>query len=150
MMGDSEMLVFSGSSHPELAEKICTYLGIAPGEAHVGRFPDGEINVKVNCDVRGADCFIVQPTCQPVNDSLMELLILIDCLKRASARRITAVMPYFGYARQDRKDEGRVPITGKLIANLIERAGAHRVLTIDLHAAQIQGFFDIPVDHLYG
>lgn len=148
-MGESELIVFSGSGHPELATKICSYLGIAPGEAHVGRFPDGEINVKVNCDVRGADCFIVQPTCQPVNDNLVELLILVDCLKRASARRITAVMPYFGYARQDRKDEGRVPITGKLVANLLERAGTHRVLTIDLHAAQIQGFFDIPVDHLY-
>jgi ribose-phosphate pyrophosphokinase len=148
-MGESELIVFSGSGHPELATKICSYLGIAPGEAHVGRFPDGEINVKVNCDVRGADCFIVQPTCQPVNDNLVEILILVDCLKRASARRITAVMPYFGYARQDRKDEGRVPITGKLVANLLERAGTHRVLTIDLHAAQIQGFFDIPVDHLY-
>jgi ribose-phosphate pyrophosphokinase len=148
-MGESELIVFSGSAHPELATKICSYLGIAPGEAHVGRFPDGEINVKVNCDVRGADCFIVQPTCQPVNDNLIELLILVDCLKRASARRITAVVPYFGYARQDRKDEGRVPITSKLVANLIERAGTHRVLTIDLHAAQIQGFFDIPVDHLY-
>jgi ribose-phosphate pyrophosphokinase len=147
-MGESDLLVFSGTAHPDLGEKICEYLGIAPGEAHVGRFPDGEINVKVTCDVRGADCFIVQPTCAPVNDNLMELLILIDCLKRASARRVTAVIPYFGYARQDRKDEGRVPITAKLVANLIERAGAHRVLTVDLHAAQIQGFFDIPVDHL--
>jgi ribose-phosphate pyrophosphokinase len=148
-MGESELIVFSGSGHPDLSAKICGYLGIAPGEANVGRFPDGEINIKVNCDVRGADCFIVQPTCAPVNDNLLELLILVDCLKRASARRITAVVPYFGYARQDRKDEGRVPITSKLVANLIERAGTHRMLTVDLHAAQIQGFFDIPVDHLY-
>ncbi len=148
-MGESELLVFSGTAHRELADRICEYLGIALGEALVGRFPDGEINVKVNCDVRGADCFVIQPTCAPVNDNAMELLILIDCLKRASARRITAVIPYFGYARQDRKDEGRVPITAKLMANLIERAGAHRVLTVDLHAAQIQGFFDVPVDHLY-
>jgi ribose-phosphate pyrophosphokinase len=148
-MSSSEMLVFTGSGHPELAERICSYLGVTLGEAQVGRFPDGEISVKVNCDVRGADTFIVQPTCHPASDNLMELLILTDCLKRASAKRITAVIPYFGYARQDRKDEGRVPISAKLVANLIERAGAHRVLTIDLHAAQIQGFFDIPVDHLY-
>ncbi len=148
-MSQDEIRVFSGNAHHDLAEKICSYLGITLGEAHVGRFPDGEVNVKVNCDVRGADCFVIQPTCHPANDNLMELLILTDCLKRASAKRITAVMPYFGYARQDRKDEGRVPITGKLVANLIERAGTHRVLTVDLHAAQIQGFFDIPVDHLY-
>jgi len=148
-MDDSELIVFSGSAHPDLAQRISNYLGSPLGEAHVGRFPDGEINCKVLSDVRGADCFIVQPTCSPVNENLMELLILVDCLKRASARRITAVIPYFGYARQDRKDEGRVPITAKLVANLIERAGTHRVLTIDLHAAQIQGFFDIPVDHLY-
>jgi ribose-phosphate pyrophosphokinase len=148
-LSDSELIVFSGNGHPELAKKICQYLGIALGEAVVSRFPDSEISCKVLKDVRGADCFIVQPTCQPVNDNLMELVILIDCLKRASARRITAVIPYFGYARQDRKDEGRVPITSKLVANLIERSGAHRVLTVDLHAAQIQGFFDIPVDHLY-
>jgi ribose-phosphate pyrophosphokinase len=148
-MSRNDLLVFSGNAHPELARKICSYLGIGLGDAVVGRFPDGEVSCKALCDVRGADCFIVQPTCAPVNDNLMELLILVDCLKRASARRITAVIPYFGYARQDRKDEGRVPITSKLVANLIERAGVHRVLTIDLHAAQIQGFFDVPVDHLY-
>ncbi len=114
----------------------------------MGRFPDGEIDVKVDEDVRGADIFIIQPTCPPVNDSLAELLILIDCFKRASSARITAVLPYYGYARKDRKDEGRVPITAKLVANLITKAGADRLLTMDLHAAQIQGFFDIPVDHL--
>ncbi|HVY60899.1 MAG TPA: ribose-phosphate pyrophosphokinase, partial [Planctomycetota bacterium] len=148
-MSLSEMLVFTGNAHPDLSKKICQYLGIALGDAVVGRFPDGEVSCKVLCDVRGADCFIVQPTCYPVNDNLMELVILVDCLKRASARRITAVVPDFGYARHDRNHEGRVPITSKLVANLIERAGCHRVLTIDLHAAQIQGFFDIPVDHLY-
>lgn len=145
----ADMIIFGGSGHPQLTTRIADYLGLPVGEAHIGRFPDGEITVKVTCDVRGADCFIVQPTCQPVNDNLMEMLVLIDCLKRASARRITVVIPYFGYARQDRKDEGRVPITAKLVANLIERAGAHRVLTLDLHAAQIQGFFDVPVDHLH-
>jgi len=149
VVSDTTLKIFAGGAHPDLARKICAYLGIELGDAVVGRFPDGETSCKVLCDVRGADCFIVQPTCAPVNDNLMEILILVDCLKRASARRITAVIPYFGYARQDRKDEGRVPITSKLVANLIERAGAHRVLTIDLHAAQIQGFFDIPVDHLY-
>ena len=115
----------------------------------MGNFPDGEISCKIDEDVRGRDVFIVQPTCPPVNDNLMELLIMIDSFKRASAERITAVIPYFGYARQDRKDEGRVPITAKLVANLITRAGADRVLAMDLHAAQIQGFFDIPVDHLF-
>ncbi len=148
-MSDFEMVVFTGNAHPELAEKITSYLGITLGEAFVGHFPDGETSIKVNCDVRGADCFIIQPTCYPANDNLFELLIFIDCLRRASAKRVTVVVPYFGYARQDRKDEGRVPITAKLVANLIETAGADRVLTIDLHAAQIQGFFDIPVDHLY-
>ncbi len=141
--------VFSGNAHPVLAQAIVSDMGLELGEAAVGRFPDGEIDVKVLCDVRGADCFVVQPTCPPVNENLMELLIMIDCLRRASADRITAVLPYFGYARKDRKDEGRVPITAKLAANLIVGAGAHRVLTVDLHAAQIQGFFDIPVDHLY-
>jgi ribose-phosphate pyrophosphokinase len=148
-MRQGDLVIISGNAHPRLARNICEYVGVELGEASCGRFPDGEIDVKVQSDVRGADCFIVQPTCEPVNDNVMELLILIDCLKRASARRITAVIPYYGYARQDRKDEGRVPITAKLTANLLERAGAHRVLTIDLHAAQIQGFFDIPVDHLY-
>jgi ribose-phosphate pyrophosphokinase len=141
--------VFAGNAHPELANAICRELVIDPGEAVVGRFPDGEIDMKVNCDVRGADCFVVQPTCPPVNENLVELLVMIDCLRRASADRITAVVPYFGYARKDRKDEGRVPITAKLVANMITGAGADRVLTVDLHAAQIQGFFDIPVDHLY-
>ena len=140
--------VFSGTSNPALARKIGQYLGISLGRARIDQFPDGEINLKLDDDVRGRDVFVLQSTCLPVNRNLMELLIFIDCLRRASARRITAVLPYFGYARQDRKDEGRVPITAKLVANLIVQAGAHRILTIDLHAAQIQGFFDIPVDHL--
>jgi len=148
-MGVRDLLLFTGTAHPALAERIASYLCTPLCDAQVGRFPDGEISCKLNCDVRGADCFIIQSTCAPVNDNLMELLILIDCLKRASARRITAVIPYFGYARQDRKDESRVPITAKLVANMLERAGTDRVLTLDLHAAQIQGFFDIPVDHLY-
>jgi ribose-phosphate pyrophosphokinase len=141
--------VFSGNANKSLAERICAYLGIPMGDAQVGRFPDGEISVKIQSDVRGADVFVVQSTCAPVNDHLMELLIMVDALKRASAARITTVIPYFGYARQDRKDEGRVPISAKLVANLIQASGADRVLTIDLHAAQIQGFFDIPLDHLY-
>jgi ribose-phosphate pyrophosphokinase len=140
--------IFTGNSNVALVEKVCDYLSIPLGKATVGRFPDGEIDVKVDEDVRGSDIFIIQPTCAPVNDSLAELLILIDCFKRASSARITAVLPYYGYARKDRKDEGRVPITAKLVANLITEAGADRVLTMDLHAAQIQGFFDIPVDHL--
>ena len=140
--------IFTGNSNVALVEKVCDYLSIPLGKAAVGRFPDGEIDVKVEEDVRGSDIFIIQPTCSPVNDSLAELLILIDCFKRASSARITAVLPYYGYARKDRKDEGRVPITAKLVANLITKAGADRVLTMDLHAAQIQGFFDIPVDHL--
>jgi len=143
------MLVFSGNAHPALARAVCDYLDIPLGNASITRFPDGELNVKVNDDVRGADAFVVQPTCHPVNDNLMELLMLIDCLRRASADRITAVLPYYGYARKDRKDEGRVPITAKLVANLITQAGANRALAVDLHASQIQGFFDIPVDHLY-
>ncbi|MFQ5504506.1 MAG: ribose-phosphate diphosphokinase [Planctomycetota bacterium] len=141
--------VFSGNAHPELAVSICRELGLELAEAVIGRFSDGEIDIKVNTDVRGADCFVVQPACPPVNENLIELLLMIDCLRRASADRITAVMPYFGYARKDRKDEGRVPISAKLIANMITCAGANRVLTVDLHAAQIQGFFDIPVDHLF-
>jgi len=141
--------IFAGNANPMLAEKICEHLSVQLGNAYVGRFPDGEIDLKVNEDVRGADVFLVQPTCSPVNENLTELLIFIDCLKRASAARITAVLPYYGYARKDRKDEGRVPITAKLVANLITEAGADRVLTVDLHAAQIQGFFDIPVDHLF-
>lgn len=140
--------VFGGTSNPALAEKIGRYLGVSLGRARIDEFPDGELVVKLDDDVRGRDVFVIQSTCHPVNRNLMELLIFIDCIRRASARRITAVLPYFGYARQDRKDEGRVPITAKLVANLITTAGADRVLTIDLHAAQIQGFFDIPVDHL--
>lgn len=144
----NHLKIFSGNANPALARKICDHLSIPLGNAYVGRFPDGEIDLKVNEDVRGADVFLVQPTCPPVNENLTELLVFIDCLKRASAARITAVLPYYGYARKDRKDEGRVPITAKLVANLITEAGADRVLTVDLHAAQIQGFFDIPVDHL--
>lgn len=141
--------VFSGNAHQALAKSICDKLGKPLGDCYIGRFPDGEIDVKINEDVRGGDIFVVQPTCPPVNENLMELLVLIDCMRRASADRITVVIPYFGYARKDRKDEGRVPITAKLVADLITQAGANRVLTIDLHAAQIQGFFNIPVDHLY-
>ncbi|MFN3531027.1 MAG: ribose-phosphate diphosphokinase [Candidatus Brocadia sp.] len=144
----NHLKIFSGNANPVLARKICDHLSIPLGNAYVGRFPDGEIDLKVNEDIRGADVFLVQPTCPPVNENLTELLVFIDCLKRASAGRITAVLPYYGYARKDRKDEGRVPITAKLVANLITEAGADRVLTVDLHAAQIQGFFDIPVDHL--
>jgi ribose-phosphate pyrophosphokinase len=144
-----DLKIFSGRAHPALSNNICQYLGVAPGKISLGNFPDGEISCKVEEDIRGRDVFFVQPTCPPVNDNLFELLIMIDSAKRASAERITAVMPYFGYARQDRKDEGRVPITAKLAANIITRAGADRVLTMDLHAAQIQGFFDVPVDHLY-
>ena len=144
----NELMVFSGRSNPDLAAKICEYIQIDQGKIYVDQFPDGETRVKIEQDVRGEDVFIIQPTCGDVNDSIMELLIMIDSFKRASAGRITACIPYFGYARQDRKDEGRVPITSKLVANLITRAGADRVLAMDLHAAQIQGFFDIPVDHL--
>lgn len=140
--------VFSGCSNRLLSELICKKLDLPLGQCITERFPDGEIIVKIEEDVRGRDCFVVQSTCHPVNDNLLELLIFIDCLRRASASRIAAVIPYFGYARQDRKDEGRTPITAKLVANLITEAGADRVLALDLHAAQIQGFFDIPVDHL--
>src|SRR3954451_6711237 len=142
------MKVFAGRSHPQLAQKICDYLQIPLGRGKADLFPDGELIVKVEEDVRGRDCFVVQSTSHPVNAHLMELLIWIDTLKRASASRVTAVIPYSGYARQDRKDEGRTPITAKLVANLIERAGADRVVAVDLHAAQVQGFFDVPVDHL--
>lgn len=145
----NDMKVFSGRANPVLAQKMCDYLGIPLGKVTLSNFADGEISCKIDEDIRGRDIFIVQPTCTPVNESLMELLIMIDSFKRASAERITAVMPYFGYARQDRKDEGRVPITAKLVANLIARAGTSRVLAMDLHAHQIQGFFDIPVDHLF-
>ncbi len=142
------MKVFAGTSSAALTEKIARYLDVPVGRATISRFPDGETLLKLEDDVRGRDCFVVQSTCPPVNDNLMELLIYVDCLRRASARRITVVVPYFGYARQDRKTEGRTPITAKLVANMIAEAGADRVLTMDLHADQIQGFFDIPLDHL--
>lgn len=142
--------IFTGNAHPALAQAICESLKIKVSDAVVTRFSEGEVRVKINENVRGKDIFVVQPTCPPPNENLMELLIMIDALKRASAKRITAVMPYFGYARQDRKDQPRVPITAKLVANLLTVAGANRVLTMDLHAGQIQGFFDIPVDHLFG
>ncbi len=141
--------IFSGSNNPELTGKICNYLGVTIGCAKIEKFPDGEKIIKCTDDVRGRDCFVVQSCGDPVDASIMELLIFLDCLKRASAARVTAVIPYFGYARQDRKDEGRTPITAKLVANLITTAGADRVLAMDLHAAQLQGFFDIPVDHLF-
>ncbi|MFK7962162.1 MAG: ribose-phosphate diphosphokinase [Phycisphaerales bacterium] len=140
--------IFAGRAGRSMADLMCEHLEIPPARATTEPFPDGELIVKLDEDVRGRDCFVVQPTSAPVNTNLMELLIYIDCLRRASAKRITAVIPYFGYARQDRKDAGRVPITAKLVANLITAAGADRVLCMDLHAAQIQGFFDIPVDHL--
>ena len=145
----NDLRLFSGRANPDLAAKMCDYLRLEPGKIVIKNFADGEIDCKIDEDVRGRDVFLIQPTCPPVNESLMELLIMIDSFKRASAERVTAVIPYFGYARQDRKDAGRVPITAKLAANLIARAGADRVLAMDLHAAQIQGFFDIPVDHLY-
>ncbi|MEE9295421.1 MAG: ribose-phosphate pyrophosphokinase [Phycisphaerae bacterium] len=140
--------VFAGSSVPALAEQTCARLGVPLGDAVIDSFPDGETTIKLEDDVRGRDCFVIQSTSPPVNDNLMELLIFIDSLRRASADRITAVIPYFGYARQDRKAEGRTPITAKLVANMITTAGVDRVLAMDLHADQIQGFFDIPVDHL--
>ena len=143
-----ELKIFSGRANQKLATDICNFLNLPLGDCNLLTFPDGEFHCKIE-DVRGRDIYLIQPTCTPVNDNLMELLILIDTCKRASAERITTVIPYFGYARQDRKDEGRVPITAKLVANMITRAGADRVLTMDLHAAQIQGFFDLPVDHLY-
>jgi len=150
MFLNDNLKIFSGSSNPALAGDVCKYLEIPMGGAKIERFPDGEKTVRVEDDVRGRDCFVVQSTCNPVDDHLVELLIFLDCLRRASASRVTAVIPYFGYARQDRKDEGRVPITAKLVANMITTAGASRVLAIDLHAHQLQGFFDIPVDHLTG
>lgn len=145
----NDLKIFSGRANPELAHRICEYLGLSLGKITMGNFPDGEISCKIDEDVRGRDIFLLQPTCPPVNENLMELLIMIDSFVRASAYRVTAVIPYYGYARQDRKDAGRVPITAKLVANLITRSGADRVLAMDLHAAQIQGFFDVPVDHLY-
>jgi ribose-phosphate pyrophosphokinase len=145
-----KLRIFSGNANTELAEEIARYLGVELGSAEVTRFCDGEIQVKINESVRGADVFIIQPTCAPINENLMELLILIDAVRRASARRITAVMPYYGYARQDRKTKARDPITAKLVANILTASGARRVICMDLHAGQIQGFFDIPLDHLPG
>ena len=146
---DKEIKLFSGNANPALAREICGHLGISLGEATVSSFSDGEIRVRIEENVRGADVFVAQSCCTPVNTSIIELLIMIDALKRSSAYRITAVIPYFGYARQDRKEQPRVPISAKLMADLITTAGADRVLTMDLHAGQIQGFFNIPVDHLY-
>ena len=144
-----EMKIFTGNAHPALARDICDYLNVGLGNASVSSFPDGETYVKINDNIRGRDVFIIQPTCPPTNQNLMELLILVDAARRASAARITSVIPFFGYARQDRKDQPRVPITAKLVANLLVAAGVNRVLTMDLHAQQLQGFFDIPVDHLH-
>jgi ribose-phosphate pyrophosphokinase len=148
-MNNFGLKVFSGRANVPLAEKIAQYLGDPLGKIELKNFPDGEFWARIDEDVRGRDVFIVQPTCHPVNENMMELLIMLDSMKRASASRITVVLPYYGYARQDRKAEGRVPISAKLVANLLSSSGAHRVLTLDLHAAQIQGFFDIPLDHLY-
>ena len=144
----NDLKVFSGRANPVLAQQICENLGLSLAKSRIEDFPDSEMIFKVDEDIRGRDVFIIQPTCAPVNDHLMELLVMLDCVRRASARRITAVIPYFGYARQDQKHEGRTPITAKLVANLIAKAGADRVVTMDLHAGQVQGFFDIPLDHL--
>jgi ribose-phosphate pyrophosphokinase len=147
---DTKLKVFTCNSNPALAQEIVDYIGVALGDAEVFRFSDGEIQIRLNESVRGCDVFLIQSTCYPVNDHLMEVLVMIDALKRASVKSINVVMPYYGYGRQDRKARSRDPITAKLVANLIETAGAHRVITMDLHAMQIQGFFDIPVDHLLG
>jgi len=141
--------IFSGNAHPELAQSLCQHLGQPLGDAKVERFADGEVYVEINQNVRGVNCFVVQPTCTPVNDNLMELLVMTDALKRSSANPIVAVIPYFGYARQDRKTRPRTPISARLAADLLTAAGVHRVLAMDLHAGQIQGFFNIPVDHIY-
>src|SRR6201997_2661585 len=144
-----EMKVFSGTANRKLAENICKYIGVPLGRATISSFPDGETYIRIEENVRGRDVFLIQPTSPPTNQHLMELLIMVDAARRASADRITAVIPFFGYARQDRKDQPRVPITAKLVANLLHAAGVSRVLTMDLHAQQVQGFFDLPVDHLY-
>lgn len=144
-----EIKIFGGRAHPALTQEICQYLRLPQGQSKAFNFSDGETFCQIEENVRGSDVFIVQPTCAPVNENLMELLIMLDAFKRSSASRVTAVLPYYGYARQDKKDQPRVPITAKLVADLISRAGADRVLTMDLHAAQIQGFFDVPVDHLF-
>lgn len=146
---DDKMKIFCGTANEPLTDEICTFLDIRRGQAHIQRFSDGEVYLQILENVRGADVFVVQPTCYPVDQHLMELLLMIDALKRASARRITTVIPYFGYARQDRKDKPRVPISAKLVADLLTTAGAHRALVVDLHAPQIQGYFNIPVDHLF-
>lgn len=146
---NSSLVVLGGNSNPGLTAEIAEHLGVKPADVLCDRFPEGEIHVQIRENVRGKDVFIIQSTCTPPNESLMELLVLVDAARRASAKRITAVMPFFGYARQDRKDKPRVPITAKLVANLVTTSGANRVLTMDLHSGQIQGFFDIPVDHLY-
>jgi ribose-phosphate pyrophosphokinase len=148
--GNSRLQIFSCNSNPALSKAICDHIGIPLGDAHVGKFSDGEIHVKLNESVRGSDVYVIQSTCDPVNQHLMELLVMVDALRRASAGTINVVIPYYGYARQDRKTRARDPITAKLVANLIETAGADRVITMDLHATQIQGFFDIPVDNLMG
>jgi ribose-phosphate pyrophosphokinase len=148
-MSEQPLRLMCGTATPDLGRAIADYVRVGLSDIQIGAFADGETMIRVNSDVRGADVFVIQSTCPPVNDNLTQLLIIIDCLRRASAHRVTAVIPYFGYARQDRKDVGRVPITAKLVANLITVAGAHRVLTVDLHAAQLQGFFDIPLDHLF-
>jgi ribose-phosphate pyrophosphokinase len=148
-MSRGELRVFTGSAHPDLGASIARALGVELGRAHLARFSDGEVWFQIKDNVRGADVFVVQPTCQPVNENLMELLVMLDAFKRSSASRITAVIPYYGYARQDRKDKPRVPISAKLVADLLSAAGTDRILTMDLHASQIQGFFDVPVDHLF-
>ena len=147
--GFGDLKVFSGSAHPQLTKEIADFLGIPIGQARLRRFPDSEVSFQIDENIRGADVFIVQPTSNPVDQHLMELMVMIDAFRRSSAARITAVIPYYGYARQDRKDKPRVPISAKLVANLLSAAGTNRVLTMDLHKAQIQGFFDIPVDHLF-
>jgi ribose-phosphate pyrophosphokinase len=147
--GFGELKVFSGSAHPELTREIASFLGVGVGQARLRRFPDSEVSFQIDENIRGTDVFIVQPTSNPVDQHLMELMIMIDAFRRSSASRITAVVPYYGYARQDRKDKPRVPISAKLVANVLSAAGTNRVLTMDLHKAQIQGFFDIPVDHLF-
>src|SRR5438270_12551478 len=148
-MNPDRIKIFTGSANPALAEDMCRHLGLELGQIKLKKFSDGEINLKILENVRGADCFVVQPTCTPVDSNLVELCVLMDALKRASAERITAVLPYYGYGRQDRKDKPRVPISAKLVASFLESAGANRIMALDLHAAQIQGFFDIPVDHLF-
>src|SRR5438309_3508163 len=149
MLSNHKLKVFSGRANPKLSQSIAAVLGDPLGKITLANFPDGEISVRIEEDVRGRDVYVVQPTCPPVNESLMELLIMLDSFRRASAARISVVLPYYGYARQDRKDVGRVPISAKLVANLLTIAGANRALALDLHAAQIQGFFDIPVDHMH-